>query len=673
MAEVETGVEAEIEKEYGLTAKAWLERLKDYNTRVEDKWKTQRENLDKLYSREDRADKSDRQYSIFWANIEVLKPVIYARPPVPVVAPRFKQPNPLASAASDILERSLITTFEQHDIDGCMQEVRDEFLRYARGTAWLRLDMKEEYECVEFDFVEACDFAHDPTRTWREVKWVGRRGWYTKEEGRERFGEYLEAKGYTFDDIPLQRRDDHGAAEGAEEQAAVWEFWDKANDRVVWVAEEFTHCFMDEREPWLDLSSFWPCPRPAFGTLVPGKMKPVPDVLQYKDQIEEVNELTARISALSEWLRMKGFYPAGMGEASEAIEAALKSLDNRATLIPISGFGSFGNVSPKDAIIWLPVEEAGSVVKGLVELRRVLIDDIYQITGISDILRGETESDETATAQQIKAQWGGTRIKSRQNELQRFARDMTRIAAEIISENFQPETVKQMTQSNMLTAQDKQQQIMQAQQIAQQQAMQTGQPPQPTPKELMDAPTFEDVMAFLADERARGFTIEVETDSTIMPDEQAEKQRATEFITAVGGLITQSVPVLQAFPQSAPFFGELLKFGTQRFRAGRPMEAAIDQLVDTLVGAAEQAQQPPPPDPKLEVEKAKAEGALAKTQMDGKRDQEKHGMEMEALQAKKAMSEQEMAQEWERLAQDQQRAQMAMAQQAMQPRTNGRA
>src|SRR5215211_3791057 len=102
-------------------AKLWLDRIEEYRTKFE-KWVQQCTNLDKLYSRHERADSADREYSIFWANLEVLKPAVYARAPVPVVAPRFKDNNIIAREASEVLERSLIVTFEQADLDGMMKE-----------------------------------------------------------------------------------------------------------------------------------------------------------------------------------------------------------------------------------------------------------------------------------------------------------------------------------------------------------------------------------------------------------------------------------------------------------------------------------------------------------------------------------------------------------------------
>jgi hypothetical protein len=661
MAEETQAIEGE-EKPLPLAAQPWLDKLKDYDRVIGDKWRDQCVNLDKLYSRDERADSADRQYSIFWANIEVLRPAVYARAPIPVVAPRFKQPNPVASAASEILERCLITSYEQSDMDGCMQEVRDEFLRYGRGTAWARLSVDaNETEKVEYDYVCRGDFAHDPKRYWKEVEWVARKSWVNREKGRERFNEYLSQYGKTFDDVPIKRKDQNSTVDKAEDQAAVWEIWDREGGQVIWVAEDFGHCVLDVQPPWFDLTGFWPCPRPAFSTVVPGKLKPVPDILQYKDQLEEINEYTARIAAIAEKIRLQGFYPAGAGEIADAIETAVKSLDQRATLIPVSSWAALGGIAPKDAIVWIPITEAVEAVKSLVELRRVLIDDVYQITGISDILRGDTEEAETATAQQIKSQWGSMRIRQRQNELARFARDMTRISAEVMAENFQPETVKAMSQTDLPSAQDKAQ--------AQQQMAQPQQPGAPPPQvppevqEMLQKPSFEEVMAFLSDDKARGFTIEIETDSTIQPDEDAEKQRRVEFVTAIGGLFKEVIPAIQAMPQIGPFMGEVLKFTAQGFRAGRQLEGAIDQLVSQL---GQMAQQPQQPDPKAEAEKVKAEATVKKTEMDMQRDQQKHGMDMQKMQAEAQMDQQELAFDQQRLNMEGQHMRMHAAQEVQQ-------
>ena len=561
-----------------------------------------------------------------------------------------------------------------------MREVRDEYLRYGRGTAWARLaerpmgrhemsqtvesvtppsedtgeaseapeDMGQERQTqltVELDWVTACDFAHDPARSWRNVKWVARRVWMTREQGEKRFGD-------VFQDVPMKKRVEETGTK-TDDRAAVWEIWCKNTEQVYFVAEDCEH-ILDQENPWLDLRGFFPCPKPCYGTLVPGSLVPVPEVVQYKDQIEEINEYTARIAALSQSLRLRGFYPAGAGDISEAIEAAMKSMDDRQILVPLSSFAAMGGSSLRESIVWLPVDQVIQTINALVDLRRTVIEDVYQITGISDIVRGSTKASETLGAQQLKSQWGSIRIRERQQEIIRFARDVVRIMAEILAEEIPQDTLMQMSQVQLPTEEQQQQAAMflqQAQQYPQmaQLAQQMGMPPPPPPdpqqlkmaQKALKTPSIEAVVQFLRDDRARGFIIEIETDSTIQPDEDAEKQRRIEFVTAIGGMFQQSAPIIMQEPMLAPFAVELLKFAAGAFRAGRPLEATIDQLGEVLEGVAEQAMQPQQqeqaqPDPteelRLQREQAKTEGTLAKIQMDLQSSAAKHGMDMQRMQ-----------------------------------------
>ena len=56
-------------------------------------------------------------------------------------------------------------------------------------------------------------------------------------------------------------------------------------------------------------------------------------------------------------------------------------------------------------------ETAAAVLNFLYQQREQSKQAIYEITGISDIVRGASHSSETATAQQIKTEWGSLRIK----------------------------------------------------------------------------------------------------------------------------------------------------------------------------------------------------------------------------------------------------------------------
>lgn len=655
------------------SSKAWLNLITDAEKAMQD-WQDRSDKIDKIYADGNRMSAtSDRQFSLFWANLQVLAPSVYSRPPVPVVVPRFRNRDPIARTASELLERVANVQFELEDVDSTMRLIRDDLVRVGRGAAWVRYEdklkkgKKNERLCLEH--VDRRDFITSPARKWEEVDWVARRAWMSKDEMEKRFKKYS-GDAYESAAFNAAKRDerDRGHRDPIE-KAGVWEIWCKSEDRVVWVTEGVED-LLDDDKPHLDLDKFFPCPKPAYSTVQPGSLVPVPDYVYYQDQLAEINELTGRISALASALQVKGFYPGG-GEIGDVIETALKNHDDSAIMIPVSNWSSFGD---KGGIVeWMPLDMIATTLKGLVEIRKQLIDDVYQITGLSDIMRGLTNASETLGAQELKSQYGSVRIRDKQDELVRIARDLTRLSAEVMAENFDKKTLLDMSQMDLPTDADikkqvkeltdqqkeianaakkqiadaqKNPQIMaqaqanpeeaqamlqQLQEQANEQIQQLGAQAQ----KIGETVTIDQVKKMLDDQRLRPFMFDIETDSTIAPDENAQKQRATEFITAVGGFLNQAITAVQMVPQTAALMADSLKYVASQFRAGRELDATIDEFADQMKEMASQ----PKPNPEADAAQAQQQAEAQKMQME----QQKLQMQTEAhqadMQAKQAASQ----------------------------------
>jgi hypothetical protein len=683
-------------------AKPWLALISDAEHCFE-KWQQKCDTIDDLYAKLDLLGNTtaDREFRIFWANMEVMRPSIYARPAIPVVVPKFKDRSELARRASEMLERALISVTEANDgqLHEACKLVRDDLAIHARGVLWLR----NSDTMVEFDQLDRGDFLHEPARKWHEVGWVARRDWLTRRQMRQRFPDTEED--WLQSAVFKERKDSREDYKG-EQKAGVWQIWSRPKRVVVWITEG-VEVVLDQRTPGEapqdgflplpNLENFFPCPKPAYATLQRRSLIPVPDFLYYKDQVEEINEMTARISSLAEALKMKGFYPSGAGDLAQAIENVFADQENRAVLVGVSNFAALGGSSLKESIVWLPVQDVATVITELVALRRQLIEDVYQITGLSDIMRGQTDPNETLGAQELKAQTGAVRIREKQAEMIRLARDAIRMAGEIMAENFSPEALLNLSQiKDLPSAQVVQQQAMQAvqqqtmqidQMIMQarqnpqvmqqvqanpqlaQQALQKAQAQkqqiqQQAQQQMQQAVTMDKVVELLRSEKVRPFVLDIETDSTIQPDENAEKQRRTEFITAVGGFIGQVVPVAAQLPEIAPLAASMLKFLSAGFRAGRELEGEIEKFAETV---EQKASQPQPPSPEAQAAQAKAQAEQQKAQMAQQKqqaDQEiaqaKMVADQQAAQAKQAAEQQKAA-----MAQEKQRADTELAMQYM--------
>lgn len=602
---------------------------------------------------------NDARMNVFWANVETLKPTVYARAPKPVVKRRYRDDDPVARVAATIVERGCDYWVEEEDgFDLTLRACRDDYLTVGLGVSWQRyvphwrkepvfqiesvldgdgtmphdaamppmmqteagetVDPAEvlgdedagyyverlDYEEIADDYVHWSDWGHNAgARTWQEVYAVWRKAYMTRQELRERFDATIGPDAVM--QIPLDAKPEGlGEDDAAAEQfkkACIYEIWDKATKRAIWLHKGYTDGPLDVRRDPLRVTGFFPCPKPLFATLAHDDLIPVPDYAQYQDQLDEIDKLTTRIEKLTDAMRLRGMYNAAH---KNVLERVMDEADE-ADLIPVDAEALMGQAGGlQNAIVWVPIDQVAAALKVAYEAREMAKGALYEISGISDILRGDTDPDETARAQSLKAQWGSVRVREKQSEIQRFARDMLRIKADILVEHFDQMELLKIANVESLPEADQQ---------------------------LIPA-----ALQLLADDRMRSFRIEIETDSTIAADEQADKQTATEFLTGMVQYVNGWLPVLQAAPQMAPLFGEGLKLIGRKFQAGDAMESAIEGAVETILQLGQQAQQPPPPDPAQEAQTqadmARAEAEVIKSQADV----QKTGLELSKAQVEAA-------------------------------------
>jgi hypothetical protein len=591
----------------------------------------------------------DAELDLFWASFEILKPAVYARPPRPAVKPLFTDATPTKNLTAELLERAATSAFVRTGMGDVMCEVRDDLLFAGRGVMWLRYESEGGQKvCVEH--LDRTDFRHEPARKWAEVGWVAGGFWLTRDELKKRFKKLtesqLDAAKYTL------HRDDQSKAtdQSATHKCRVWEVWHKADNRVYWVTEGID-VLLDDGEPHLKLEGFFPCPRPAYGTLRRRSLIPVPDWERYAIHFKKISDLTARIYGLLNAVKMKGI-TAGGGDVASAVKELLESDDDQ-TVIQVPTLATDAG----QLVAWLPLAEVATAITGLIEARGQLINDFYELSGISDIMRGATEAEETLGAQQLKSQYGSVRVQEKIDELQRIAADAVKIAAEIIAEKFSKETLLEMAQMEIPSKRDIEKRIdeiekaaeeeikalgAQAKQMAAQDPAQAQAALQQAQQAIFDKyrpmlaqaeqqVPIEDVMALLRDDRARSFAFEIESDSTILTDELQEKQSRGEFLTAFN-TASQGLMNLAAMGEpGAKLAGEMLKFALAPFRAGRQLDGAIDAFIEAApqMAAAAAGQEG---DEGL----AEAQAKLAEAEM------EKAKAAMAAVEAKAALDKAEM-------------------------------
>lgn len=631
------------------------------------------ERIDDLYSlKQDEifVDGGDQNFQLFWASMEILKPAIYARPPVPVVAPRFKDRDPTISVATEMLERALVSTFADGSIDEVMLELRDDLALTNRGVPWVTYeadtDGDDDGQKVCIEHLDRTDFLHEPARKWADVGWVARRAWMTRSEMDNRF----DGNAWEMANFTIRHESVTSGAADRSEKAGVWEVWSKTDEKVYWVTDGVA-TVLDECEPYMDLKGFFPCPRPAYGTRRRRTLVPVPDYLRYASTLKQITELTTRVYDLLREVKLRGFFPAG-GDIGETLETLLADDNSAKVLIPVPA-AAFGGTAGGALVQWIPLDQIATAITGLITARGQLIQDFYEISGISDIMRGATNAQETLGAQELKQRNGSIRIQDKVDELTRVAADVAKIAGEIMAEHFSQETLLAMSQMKVRTKAEIKKNLAELEKLADEELKALGKkareamsqqqgpvPPeqgqqlqaqfeqeqqaiiakyQPQIDALGAEVPIENVMKMLRDGKTRDFSIEIETDSTILTDDMAEKSSRAEFLQAFNAA-SQSVMVLaQAGKAGAELGGGLVKFALAPFRVGREMDGLIDKFTEDAQSMVPQgddgSEALAEAQGKLaEAEMTKAQAAMAKVEADTSLKQAEGQRKMMEAQAK---------------------------------------
>jgi len=622
--------------------------------KIFDKWEKRGLKVIKRYRDERDAIEMPRmKFNILWSNIQVLFPALYGRQAKPEVSRRYMDQDPVGRLASTMLERIMeYETTQFGDFDAAMSGAVQDRLLPGRGTAWIRYEpiiVNEQPEATEtagkmeeptepqvsgvvedpteridaahspIDYVYWSDFLHSPARTWDEVWWVARAVYMTKDEGVERFGDVFKNVSLTSSNTDMDGKNPLTAKMTYDKKAMVYEIWNKRTGKVCWIAKGYPQA-LDERDDPLELEEFFPCPKPLMATTTTGTMIPVPDYCEYEDQAQELDNLTQRIYLLTKACKAVGVFNA---EFKELARMFSEGVDNK--LFPVTGWAAMSEKGGlKGAIDMMDTSQIIVTLRELYAAREQVKQSIYEIMGISDILRGSSKAQETLGAQQLKANFGSLRLRSSQGDVARFATDIFKLKAQVICKFYPPALIVEM--SGVMNTPD-------------------GQDPQ-----MLQA-----AIQMLSNSTIRDFHIAVEADSLAQIDEQAEKQGAQEAIQAIGLFLREAIPMIAQAPETLPMASEMLLFLVRRFRAGRGLESAVERAMKALQDKADAAkQQPPSPPPemlKLQADQqaeqmkmqAQAQTEQMKMQAQAQIEQGKAQLEMQMHQAK-TQAEMQLAQ-----------------------------
>lgn len=599
-------------------ARTWLAQMEDSEKRRKDFIRRGRRITKRYRSAQDRNDaaRAGSKFNIFWSNVQTLAPATYSRRPKVQVSRRFRDADPIGRLASQILERAL-----QYEVDcglnfhHTMQRVVLDRLLPGEGVAWVRYEptfqsqqmpplpgqepqsvdvIQDEKTPVDYVFWE--DFHYSKARTWADVTWVGRWVPFTKEALVKRFGESAPKFGGDASKVPVNydpakqnaenessvssREDDVGEEDKFSRRALVAEIWNKDKKQVIFVAKGYEFP-LDVRDDPAKLEDFWPCPPPLVATTTNDETTPVADFIIYQEQLRELDTITNRISLLTSALKVIGVYDSSQESMKDMLQAGQEN-----KLIPVDSWGAFAERGGlKGTMELLPLETVAEVLKGLHDERDRVKQTIYEITGMSDIIRGASMASETLGAQEIKAKFANLRLSDRQKQCAEFVTRVLQIKAELMCEFYTPDTLIRISSATQIE------------------------------EVRLHPERLQQAIGLLKQDKARQYRIEVEAGSLVELDEVDENKRRNEFMGSVANFMNALKNIAGIAPEMFPVAMEMLKFVVRGFPIGRGLESAIEDASEAIRKRLANPQ-PPKPDP-TEMAKLQSTQALEDKRQQG--------------------------------------------------------
>ena len=317
-----------------------------------------------------------------------------------------------------------------------------------------------------------------------------------------------------------------------DDETKVWRVWDKKDGKILYISEEVKDEFLRVDDDTLKIEGFYPFAKPVFSTLANKGLIPVPDYTEIKCLLDELDGVNSRMKLTMQALKVTGCYDGSFPELKNILEKDV-------SLVTIKDFIKVReNGGIRGFVDFMPIEQYINALQALAERRAQLINAIYEITGVSDIMRGNSDPSETATAVTQKTNFGTLRNQDRQNDFQRFLTDILKIKAEIICEMFTPEMLSEYA--------DRQ-----------------------TPPEIVMA-----AIELLKTDKIRNLALGIETDTSFEQSGEAEKTMSA--VKTIHEMITSSFEVVSTQPALLPLYKQLVQSIVVTLPNTRQFTAAID-------------------------------------------------------------------------------------------------
>ncbi len=535
--------------------KFWLGKLE----KAQKTLKEYKDDAEKAYDAAHDTGNLKHAFNIHWSSCAILRSAIYASRPKPDVRRRYQKPDPEEKELARLVERAIEYNLDVYEFETESNNVVRDYVEVGLGVPRLIYEVKSQpilgedgepiyldekkkdpaeeitSQCVKVEHVPWSQFLWEPGKAWKDIDWVAFKTFKSKKDIKDEYGIDLRSG---KDDETKLKADDY------EEMSTIWEIWHRPSKTIYVICPNYEDAPLEEYPDELSLSGFFPCPQPLMANVKYDELIPKPDYCFIEPQLKQINRLAERMHNLSAYIKDVSLY-------DEALSKDIANLMNQSdgAMVPVNGLAATmqalgGGNGWDGAILTAPNDRKIQVIRELMGQLNEAKEQLYEVYGISDIVRGASVASETATAQQIKAQYSNVRMNEKQGSVAMLWRNFFRMMAEVICERFDDMQLYLMTGIEVTERM----------------------------REIMD------------NDIGRSFAIDVETDSTIMQDDQENRQQTIEMIDTLVQRLEVLIPAVLSGSLPVSFAQETLRLLASSHKHGKNLMDAIEEIGPHLEG-----------------------------------------------------------------------------------------
>lgn len=629
--------------------KVWIKAAKKA---AEDHWDISRKAWDE-YEDGDGYDEdegsSGRPYPIYWSSVKTLAPKYYTRTPIIRAKREFGITDPVAMTGSLIVERLAKTLSKNINFDELMKFTVVDFINSdkaalqvayseetgevekpltqvtkgqfvdSRGMAWedevfqnpetgafFGKAIEPKNQRINLMLLPYCEVLHTPKAKCESE--ISEKAFYfflTQEEAEARFGKEalkdVKWKSEKSKSDKEQRTVNSEAVETTDKYLEGWECYSKVTKKVYWVSDQVSGKFLDEKPDPYKLRGFFP----ATSFLISNKpllsMYPNPVYKRLRHLIGQLHDSQTKISRLIEGIRRRAL----VDGTDEDLLAALNTVEG-GEFIACEALSSLLEKVGGDAskLVWyIPVKELVDAITELSSLQEKFKNEFFEWFGMPDILRGSTNPNETAEAQDIKTGAAHDRFYLDKLGVAGLVREALELVVEMGLKNLPTPIIMELVGYQYMTPEHQ--------------------------------GRFVPALEFLKNDLTRLVRLDIDTETMSFSDDRARAQKAQ----AAGELVTMALEkiaqMMQLDPSAAAVALQAVLMSLDAISPGKEMEDALRASVNALMEKAKNPPpaQPPPPDyeqMKLNILNQKQQTEAFKVS----RDLDRKDFEMQLKQAK---------------------------------------